>query len=91
MQLAPHRPCSFIPAPIPALSIAERFTPGIEAKARELGLVVESADDPTHRTVTYIFGLPDADGLLADPLYTAAGPHSALRFLDHHAARLKIV
>ena len=91
MQLAPHRPYGFIPAPIPAPFPAAKFTPEIEAKARRLGLVVEHEKDDMRRTITYVFGLPEPDGTLSDPLYSAAGPHSALRFLDHHAARQEIV
>ena len=91
MNLEPIRPYSFIPSPIPALSPAARFTPEIEAKARKLGLVVEHEADDMHRTITYVFGLAEPDGTFADPLYSAAGPQSALRFLDHFAARLEIV
>jgi hypothetical protein len=91
MQLAPHRPYNFVAAPIPTPFPAARFTPEIVAKARKLGLTVTDEADDMHRTITYVFGIAETDGSFADPLYTAAGPHSALRFLDHHAARQEIV
>lgn len=87
MQLAPHRPYNFVAAPIPTPFPAARFTPEIMAKARKLGLAVTDEPDDMHRTITYVFSFPDTADSFAYPLYTAAGPHSALRFLDHFAAR----